>query len=88
MIGGNFRMDNIQGAVLSVKLKFLDEWNKKRGENAAIYDRIFSGTAVKTPRIERNNVSIYHQYTILAPKRDELQGYLGKTGSRSRDFLS
>ncbi|MGA2172597.1 MAG: DegT/DnrJ/EryC1/StrS family aminotransferase [Sedimentisphaerales bacterium] len=80
MIGGNFRMDNMQGAVLSVKLKFLDEWNKKRRENAAIYDRIFSGTVVKTPRIERNNVSIYHQYTILAPERDELQGYLVKQG--------
>jgi dTDP-4-amino-4,6-dideoxygalactose transaminase len=80
MIGGNFRMDNIQGAVLSVKLKYLDEWNKKRRENAAIYDGIFSGTAVKTPEIEPNNVSIYHQYTILAPKRDELQGYLAKQG--------
>jgi dTDP-4-amino-4,6-dideoxygalactose transaminase len=80
MIGGNFRMDNIQGAVLSVKLKYLDEWNKKRKENAAIYDGMFSGTVVKTPQIERNNVSIYHQYTILAPKRDELQGYLAKQG--------
>jgi len=80
MIGGNFRMDNIQGAVLSVKLKYLDEWNKKRRENAAIYDGIFSGTVVKTPEIEPNNVSIYHQYTILAPKRDELQGYLAEQG--------
>jgi dTDP-4-amino-4,6-dideoxygalactose transaminase len=80
VIGGNFRMDNIQGAVLSVKLKFLDEWNKKRRENAAIYDGMFSGSVVKTPQIEPNNVSIYHQYTILAPKRDELQKYLVKQG--------
>jgi dTDP-4-amino-4,6-dideoxygalactose transaminase len=80
MTGGNFRMDNIQGAVLSVKLKYLDEWNKKRRENAAVYDRIFAGTVVKQPKIEKNNVSIYHQYTILAPKRDELHEYLSKQG--------
>jgi dTDP-4-amino-4,6-dideoxygalactose transaminase len=80
MIGGNFRMDNIQGAVLSVKLKYLDEWNKKRRENAVIYDRIFSGTVIKQPKIEKNNVSIYHQYTILAPNRDKLKEHLGKAG--------
>jgi dTDP-4-amino-4,6-dideoxygalactose transaminase len=80
MIGGNFRMDNIQGAVLEVKLKYLDEWNNKRRENAAIYDGILSGTIVKTPTIEPNNVSIYHQYTIVTPKRDILQAYLAKQG--------
>jgi dTDP-4-amino-4,6-dideoxygalactose transaminase len=80
MIGGNFRMDNIQGAVLSVKLKHLNEWNQKRRENAGIYDGIFSGTAVKAPKIEKNNTSIYHQYTILAPNRDELKECLGKAG--------
>jgi dTDP-4-amino-4,6-dideoxygalactose transaminase len=80
MIGGNFRMDNIQGAVLSVKLKFLNEWNARRRGNAAIYDRIFSGTAVKPPKIEKNSVSIYHQYTIAAPMRDELQRHLAKEG--------
>jgi dTDP-4-amino-4,6-dideoxygalactose transaminase len=80
MIGGNFRMDNLQGAVLSVKLKYLDGWNKRRRENAAIYNRIFSGTIVKPPQIEQNNESIYHQYTIVAPKRDILQVYLAKQG--------
>jgi dTDP-4-amino-4,6-dideoxygalactose transaminase len=86
MIGGNFRMDNIQGAVLSVKLKYLDGWNKKRRENAAIYDRIFSGTIVKPPKVEQNNESIYHQYTIVAPKRDILQVYLAKQGIGSGIF--
>jgi dTDP-4-amino-4,6-dideoxygalactose transaminase len=80
MIGGNFRMDNLQAAVLNVKLKYLDEWNKKRRENAAIYDKIFAGSTVMTPKIEQNNVSIYHQYTILAQKREELQKYLTKQG--------
>jgi dTDP-4-amino-4,6-dideoxygalactose transaminase len=86
MIGGNFRMDNIQAAVLNVKLKYLNEWNKRRRENAAIYDRIFAGTTVLTPKIEQNNVSIYHQYTILAPRRDELQKYLTKQGIGSGIF--
>jgi dTDP-4-amino-4,6-dideoxygalactose transaminase len=86
MIGGNFRMDNIQGAVLSVKLKYLDEWNKKRRENAAIYNSMFAGTIVKPQKIEQNNASIYHQYTITAPKRDILQAYLAKQGIGSGVF--
>jgi dTDP-4-amino-4,6-dideoxygalactose transaminase len=80
MIGGNFRIDNIQGAVLEVKLKYLNEWNSKRGENAAIYDSMFSGAVVKPLGIEQNNVSNYYQYTITAPKRDILQVYLAKQG--------
>jgi len=86
MIGGNFRMDNIQGAVLSVKLKYLDEWNKKRRENASIYNSMFAGTIVKPQKIEQNNVSIYHQYTITAPKKDILQAYLAKQGIGSGIF--
>jgi dTDP-4-amino-4,6-dideoxygalactose transaminase len=86
MIGGNFRMDNIQGAVLSVKLKYLDEWNKKRRENASIYNSMFAGTIVKPQNIEQNNVSIYHQYTITAPKKDILQAYLAKQGIGSGIF--
>ncbi|MGB7582328.1 MAG: DegT/DnrJ/EryC1/StrS family aminotransferase [Sedimentisphaerales bacterium] len=86
MIGGNFRMDNIQGAVLSVKLKYLDEWNKKRRDNAAIYNSMFAGTIVKSQKIEQNNVSIYHQYTITVPKRDMLQVHLSKHGIGSGIF--
>jgi dTDP-4-amino-4,6-dideoxygalactose transaminase len=80
MIGGNFRMDNLQGAVLSVKLKYLDEWNKKRRDNATIYNKMFAGTVIKPQFIEQDNVSIYHQYTITAPKREQLQAHLSKQG--------
>jgi dTDP-4-amino-4,6-dideoxygalactose transaminase len=76
MIGGNFRLDGIQGAVLSVKLKYLEEWNEKRRRHAAIYDRMFADSPVKAPKIEVNNVSIYHQYTVTVPKRDKLQKFL------------
>ncbi len=77
-IGGNFRLDAIQGAVLGVKLKYLDKWNAKRRQNAALYDDIFDGSPVRRPKINSNNVSIYHQYTIAVPKRDQLQKFLAE----------
>jgi dTDP-4-amino-4,6-dideoxygalactose transaminase len=75
-IGGNFRLDAIQGAVLTVKLKYLDQWNQKRRRNAALYDKLLAGLPVERPVIEENNISTYHQYTIRAPRRDDLQKYL------------
>ena len=83
IIGGNFRLDSIQAAVLDVKLKYLDEWNEKRRQNAAIYDEVLSDSPVTAPKIDPNNTSIYHQYTITAPDRDQLQEFLteNKIGS-------
>lgn len=86
VIGGNFRLDGIQGAVLDVKLKYLEKWNEQRREHAALYDRLLSGAPVKTPKIDSNNVCIYHQYTIVSPKRDELQQFLGDRGIGSAIF--
>jgi dTDP-4-amino-4,6-dideoxygalactose transaminase len=85
-IGGNFRLDAIQGAVLSVKLKYVNKWNEKRRQNAAIYDRILADSAVKGPKIDANNVSTYHQYTVRVPKRDELQKYLAEQGVSTAVF--
>jgi dTDP-4-amino-4,6-dideoxygalactose transaminase len=76
VIGGNFRLDGIQGAVLNVKLKYLDNWNEKRRQNAALYDSLFADSPVKTPKVDANNVSIYHQYTVAVPERDRLQKFL------------
>jgi len=86
VIGGNFRLDGIQGAVLNVKLKYLDDWNEKRRQNAALYDSLFAGSPVKTPAIDPGNVSIYHQYTITVPERDELQKYLADNDIGSAVF--
>jgi len=86
IIGGNFRLDSIQAAVLDVKLKYLDGWNEKRRQNAAIYDEILSDSPVTTPRIDPNNISIYHQYTITAPGRDQLQGFLTENNIGSAIF--
>ena len=75
-IGGNFRLDPIQAAVLLVKLPYLDEWSQARRGNAAYYDGKFAGTVVKTPYIAPDCLSIYNQYVIRVPKRDELVAYL------------
>jgi dTDP-4-amino-4,6-dideoxygalactose transaminase len=76
MIGGNFRLDGIQAAVLDIKLRYLDTWNEKRRQNAAFYDEVFSGTPVQPPKVDENNTSIYHQYTVKVPHRDRLQEFL------------
>ncbi len=89
MLGGNFRLDAIQAAILVVKLKHLDKWSQLRRNNAEFYDRKFSEAGL----LERNNVilpqsddkgkgdfnyHVYNQYTIRANKRDELREYLTK----------
>jgi dTDP-4-amino-4,6-dideoxygalactose transaminase len=72
--------------VLNVKLKYLDQWNEKRRQNAAIYDRLFADSPVKTPRIDAGNVCIYHQYTVTVPERDRLQAFLADNGIGSAVF--
>ena len=88
IIGGNFRLDAIQGAVLAVKLNYLDRWNEKRRQNAAIYDSIFTNSPVRCPKIDSNNVSTYHQYTVTVPERDKLQKFLAENGIGSAVFYS
>ncbi len=75
-VGGNFRLDPIQAAALLVKLPHLDKWSQARRRNAAYCDKKFAGTVVKTPQISPDCVSIYNQYVIRVPKRDELIKFL------------
>jgi dTDP-4-amino-4,6-dideoxygalactose transaminase len=86
IIGGNFRLDGIQGAVLNVKLRYLDEWNEKRRQNASLYDNLFTDSPIKIPKIDKNNISIYHQYTIATPKRDKLKQFLAENSIGSAIF--
>ncbi len=75
VVGGNFRLDALQAAVLSVKLKHLDQWSEKRQQNAEYYDERFAepGSMVKTPRVRQGCRHIYNQYTIRVPHRDGLK---------------
>lgn len=81
-IGGNFRIDEMQAAVLNVKLPHLDSWSAARQRNAAFYDAAFAkaalGEAVKTPRAAPGSRHIYNQYVIRVRRRDELRAHLAK----------
>jgi dTDP-4-amino-4,6-dideoxygalactose transaminase len=89
-IGGNFRIDEIQAAVLNVKLKHLDTWTSGRQHNAAFYDAAFAranlGEAVQTPRAGAGARHIYNQYVIRVKDRDRLREHLGKSGVGSEIY--
>jgi len=76
--GYNSRLDTIQAAVLKVKLKYLDRWNRQRQANAEYYDRAFAGTRVKTPVISNEAESVFNQYSIRVANRDEVRETLRK----------
>jgi dTDP-4-amino-4,6-dideoxygalactose transaminase len=89
MIGGNFRLDSIQAAVLNVKLGHLDGWTRKRQENALRYTALFESaglpkkTGIRLPEaVYRGSgvghFHIYNQYVIRVPDRDRLREYLAK----------
>ncbi|HXV18937.1 MAG TPA: DegT/DnrJ/EryC1/StrS family aminotransferase [Candidatus Omnitrophota bacterium] len=79
-VGINSRLDGIQAAVLLVKLKYMDRWNRQRQEHAAYYDRELKGLPVVTPYLPKGDSSIYHLYSILTPKRDALKDFLLSRG--------
>lgn len=83
-VGGNFRMDSIQAASLSVKMKRLEEWTNKRRANAARYDKLLAGLEqVVTPVVKPYCRHIYHQYVIRVARRDELKAFLQEHGVAS-----
>ncbi len=75
-VGGNFRLDPIQAAILLVKLPHLDEWSKARRRNAAWYNQHLAETEIVTPYISPDCVSIYNQYVIRAENRNELLAHM------------
>ncbi|MFH0976366.1 MAG: DegT/DnrJ/EryC1/StrS family aminotransferase [Spirochaetota bacterium] len=81
MIGYNFRLDGIQGAVLSVKLKYIPEWTKKRVENAELYNNLFKDhTNIITPRAMEGCGHVYHLYVIQVKNRDLVIKHLKDKG--------
>ena len=87
-VGGNFRMDALQAAVLDVKLRHLQRWNNRRRAIAAYYTRRFHGTAVIPPHEQPGFFHVYHQYVIRVGdgKRDALRDHLTKNGIGSNIF--
>jgi dTDP-4-amino-4,6-dideoxygalactose transaminase len=82
LIGGNFRIDELQAAVLRVKLKYLDGWTQARQRNAAFYDRAFSAAAlgerVVTPVAVPGQRHIFNQYIVRVDARDALKKFLAE----------
>jgi dTDP-4-amino-4,6-dideoxygalactose transaminase len=77
-VGYNSRLDALQAAVLVAKFKHLAAWSEKRRANARYYDEAFADVPqVTTPFVEKDNVSIFNQYTVRAERRDALQAFLG-----------
>jgi dTDP-4-amino-4,6-dideoxygalactose transaminase len=87
LIGGNFRLDTIQAAVLNVKLNYLDDWTKRRQENASRYETLFKQSGlvqngkVKLPEpVYRNagakHYHIYNQFVLRVEQRDALMADL------------
>lgn len=79
-VGYNSRLDELQAAILRVKLRHLDEWTAERQRLATRYDQLLADLPVTTPHVAPGMVHIYHQYTIRAPQRDELQESLKGRG--------
>jgi dTDP-4-amino-4,6-dideoxygalactose transaminase len=86
VIGGNFRLDPIQAAVIRVKLPHLNEWHSQRQDNAKHYNKLFAekdlGGKIELPFVGHSgnlqNPHIYNQYVIKAQRRDELQSFLAE----------
>lgn len=80
-IGVNSRLDEVQAAILRVKLPHIKDWNEKRRAHAAYYNKLFADCKdVVTPVEADNTYCVYHQYTVKIPNRDEVHKMLQERG--------
>ncbi len=82
IVGYNARLDEIQAAILRIKLRRLDEWNARRQTIAARYNRQLAGLDVITPEIPSGGRHVFYCYAIRVPggRRDALRAYLTERG--------
>nr|CRH05105.1 putative DegT/DnrJ/EryC1/StrS family aminotransferase [Candidatus Magnetococcus massalia] len=78
--GHNYRMDGMQGAVLGIRLKYLERWNEKRQELAKRYDELLAPLGIQHPAPPAECQSVYHVYAVCVPQRDEVQQELLQRG--------
>jgi dTDP-4-amino-4,6-dideoxygalactose transaminase len=79
-MGLNSRLDEIQAAVLRIKLRYLDEWNERRRTLAALYSRLLGESSVIVPVEAPRSRSVYHLYVIRSPQRDAIIAGLAENG--------
>lgn len=80
MIGHNSRLDEIQAAILRVKLNYLEKWTEDRRKNAERYNELLKDINVKTPVEMEERRHVYHQYCILVENKEEVLAYLKEKG--------
>jgi dTDP-4-amino-4,6-dideoxygalactose transaminase len=81
MVGWNSRMDGFQGAVLGVKLKYLEDWTESRRRNAALYGELLRDVhGIVVPYEAEYARHVYHVYAIRTPERSKLMEALGGAG--------
>lgn len=97
LLGGNFRLDAMQAAILNVKLKYLDDWTRQRADNASQYESLFNTSGLlETKQVQLptavyahagiDNHHIYNQFVIRAQQRDQLRTHLREHGVASEIY--
>lgn len=80
ILGWNSRLDNLQAAILRIKLAKLKSWNRRRLDNAKVYNKLLVGIPVIVPKIFPNFTHIFHLYVIRVKQRDKLIKFLAEKG--------
>jgi dTDP-4-amino-4,6-dideoxygalactose transaminase len=81
ILGGNFRLDEIQAAILRVKLKYLDNWTECRRRNASLYrQNLKQADALQLPFEQPDSRHIYNQFVVRTPRRNEVMEHLRQRG--------
>ena len=84
MEGINSRLDGLQAAILSVKLKYIQKWNEKRRKVASLYSELLAkNESIKTPIIRDNSQHVFHVYCVKTEDRDKLKGTLEEQGVKT-----
>ncbi len=86
VIGYNSRLDEIQAAILRIKLKYIDEFNNARREHARHYSERLANSDIITPVEQDNRMHVYHQYTIRSERRDAIHKALTEADIASAVF--
>jgi dTDP-4-amino-4,6-dideoxygalactose transaminase len=85
-VGFNSRLDELQAAILRVKLPYLDGWNTQRGQLTALYQQALQDTKCNWPTALKGIVPVHHQFVVTHPQRDALQLFLAQHGISTAVF--
>ncbi|MFC1669967.1 DegT/DnrJ/EryC1/StrS family aminotransferase [Spirochaetota bacterium] len=81
LIGHNYRMEGLQGAVLNVKMKYISKWTKTRIDNAAVYrEHLDDISQIILPELSPHGRHVYHLFVIRTKKREKLKSFLESKG--------